>query len=53
MVVVCQRCGVNIPSLNKLRKWCVDCRLELTNERARDRNRVRRANGGNVSRVLE
>ncbi len=39
MAVICQRCGGEIPSLNKLRKWCVDCRIALTNERARERNK--------------
>lgn len=43
MMVVCQRCGGDIPSLNKLRKWCVDCRKILTNERAKDRNKKKRA----------
>ncbi|HIG96454.1 TPA: hypothetical protein HA249_06235 [Candidatus Woesearchaeota archaeon] len=41
-MVECQRCGGTIRSLNKLRKWCVDCRYALTNERARERNRARR-----------
>lgn len=36
----CQRCGEKIPSLNRLRKWCVNCRQDLTNERARERNRA-------------
>jgi len=43
MAVVCQRCGGEIPSLNRLRKWCVDCRRILTNERAKDRNKKNRA----------
>jgi len=42
MAVVCKRCGNEIPSLNKLRKWCVDCRQELTNERARKRNQLKK-----------
>jgi len=43
MVVLCQRCGGEIPSLNRLRKWCVDCRRLLTNERAKERNKRKRA----------
>jgi hypothetical protein len=42
MKVLCKRCNNPIPSLNKLRKWCVDCRHDLTNERARLRNKQKR-----------
>jgi len=38
-MIKCNRCGGEIRSLNKLRKWCVDCRTALTNERARSRRR--------------
>jgi len=41
-MVMCKRCGTDIPSLNKLRKWCVDCRKMLTNERAKERNKQKR-----------
>jgi predicted amidophosphoribosyltransferase len=37
MSIVCKRCGSEIPTLNRLRKWCVECRKELVNERARIR----------------
>ncbi|MDO8643148.1 MAG: hypothetical protein Q7R76_06245 [Candidatus Woesearchaeota archaeon] len=40
--ILCKRCGDHIRSLNKLRKWCVDCRTTLTNERARLRNKAQR-----------
>ncbi|HLC66597.1 MAG TPA: hypothetical protein VJK52_03065 [Candidatus Nanoarchaeia archaeon] len=36
-MVICQRCGEAIRSLNRLRKWCPDCRHALVNERARSR----------------
>ncbi|MBN1386271.1 hypothetical protein JW968_04850 [Candidatus Woesearchaeota archaeon] len=39
-MINCQRCGSEIATYNKLRKWCVDCRKDLINERARDRNRI-------------
>ncbi|MBI2147232.1 hypothetical protein HYU19_02015 [Candidatus Woesearchaeota archaeon] len=38
-MILCKRCGGKVPSYNKLRKWCVDCRHDLTNERARLRNK--------------
>ncbi|MFO8016042.1 MAG: hypothetical protein R6U32_02985 [Candidatus Woesearchaeota archaeon] len=53
MGVVCQRCGCEIPSLNKLRKWCVDCRRILTNERAKERNKRKRAGNGKKAKSPE
>ncbi|MBI1970860.1 hypothetical protein HYS47_03875 [Candidatus Woesearchaeota archaeon] len=41
-MISCQRCGMEIRTYNKLRKWCVDCRQNLTNERARLRNQQKK-----------
>jgi len=38
-MINCKRCGKNIKTFYKLRKWCFDCRKELINERARERNK--------------
>lgn len=36
-MIACKRCGNSIRTFNQLRKWCVDCRHMLINERARMR----------------
>jgi len=51
MVVICQRCGAEVNTFNKLRKWCVDCRRELINERARIRNKMKKQMKASPPRV--
>ena len=36
-MVVCERCGCEIPSLSPMRKWCFDCRKRVGVEQARVR----------------
>ena len=51
--IKCKRCGGEIRSLNKLRKWCVDCRISLTNERARLRRKNYRKEKDNFEKTYE
>ncbi|MBS3107971.1 hypothetical protein J4468_03570 [Candidatus Woesearchaeota archaeon] len=38
-MIKCQKCGIEIRTYSKMRKWCTDCRKNLANERLRDRFR--------------
>lgn len=33
----CDRCGCSIRSYSPMRKWCVDCRKEISLEQAKER----------------
>ena len=34
-MMICEKCGAEIKSLNKRRKWCFECRKKLAVERAK------------------
>ncbi|MBW3017347.1 hypothetical protein KY316_03155 [Candidatus Woesearchaeota archaeon] len=37
MVVICQKCGVEIKSFSPMRKWCFSCRKAVSLEQAKAR----------------
>lgn len=37
MIVKCKRCGSNINTFSKMRKWCTDCRKRVAVEQAKAR----------------